>query len=239
MKRRVNFCVVLICILSGSSVLASEYKRLYPKAGRRDTMVGGPSEQPMTKCFEDHEIVKVHRSIHQRPAKPPKIYRSLFQQPSLHGCTIGVTKMLLADHNKDYSYLAQHRKFGSLELIFDDLEASDLKPKMLEFSNSFDNLVIDDLKQALSMTPLNGSIVLHIFDEHIGQHVIIVDKIIDVKSRSNRSERSKIRTYVRLRDPYHGWEVSVKAEALLKRIERLEYIYLENASFGPSLNTGA
>ena len=75
-----------------------------------------------------------------------------------------------------------------------------------------------NLKELRNAIIKNGSCITHVGklgSSEIGGHVIIVDEI------------SKDLKNVRLRDPYHGWEITVNAEDFLKEWELLpaEYNY--------------
>jgi hypothetical protein len=53
---------------------------------------------------------------------------------------------------------------------------------------------------------LKGSLIIGVDCEDIGAHFIIVDSVSDCLK------------YLRIRDPYHGWEITVQRKALIKRL---------------------
>lgn len=215
----VNFAKILILIdilLLGQNTLASEYKRTYPKSGRRDTLIQMGNElcsnHPNRNFFEDDEIVQVHQTLNKR-TRPGS--RKIYIQPSKQGCSIGVTKMLLADHGKDFSSLYQQRKLGDIYDIKEDLKESGLRPRISSFEQDIENLNVIDLLGLLQ----HGSIVLQIVDDKIGNHFIIMDEVYQNYRGQN---------LVRIRDPYHAWEISVKADSLLRRIGFEEFLYISS-----------
>lgn len=61
-----------------------------------------------------------------------------------------------------------------------------------------------------------GPIIVQVDDDNIGFHVIIVDSV-DVAGNEK---------VVRIRDPYHAWELSVKANSIIDRIYSRSFIYI-------------
>ena len=215
MKDFVKLLILSEIFLYGNMILASEYERLYPKSGRRDTLIEIGTEfqsnHPNKIFFEDHEIIEIHQTLNQGVGLDSK---NLYIQPSKQGCSIGVTKMLLADHQKDFSLINEQRKLGTINDIQRDLRNSGLRAKISSFQYSLDSLNISDLLGSLG----HGSIILQILDDKIGLHFIIMDEVYQNKGED----------LVRIRDPYHAWDISVRADSILTRIDSLKYIYIKN-----------
>ncbi len=165
--------------------------------------VGGKikSVHPEGKLFSDNEIVE-KLDIIKSVEIGPKVYASytkhgkaIIQQQAMRGCTAAVTAMLIMDDGKkpDLSCL-QGRNLGNDEDQIKDLQNAGLKAR-INSANS--------LSELRNLIIQNGSAIVSISGK-IGNHVIVVDEI------------SKDLSKVRLRDPYHGWEITITSEAFLK-----------------------
>lgn len=107
--------------------------------------------------------------------------------------------MLIKDRGKKTNlYILQERNLGNDEDIKRDIRAAGFKPIIILLtSNSLEAL----RKQLLK----SRSAIVSLEDPQAGSHSIVVDEASEDLSR------------VRLRDPYHGWEITVSAEAFQSR----------------------
>lgn len=123
-----------------------------------------------------------------------KNQKAIIQQQAVRGCTAAVAAMLIVDHGKscDINEL-RRRNLGNTEDICRDIENAGLQAKVTYVS------VKDDLNNIVQQ----GNSAIVTIDGEIGGHVIIVDEI-----KANKA---------RVRDPYHGWEITITKTALLKR----------------------
>ena len=103
--------------------------------------------------------------------------------------------MLIMDHGKqpDLGELTT-RNIGYKKDQVRDIQNAGLSPIVSEGFN---------LKALKLLLQQNGPAIIPIDDKELGGHVIVVDEITDEG--------------VRLRDPYHGWEITVTLEAFNKR----------------------
>lgn len=155
-------------------------------------------------CFADEDILLIHKVIRKEQIPLNKnIFieysehgKAIIQQQATRGCTAAVAAMLIADHGKTVDiHELKMRNLGGDTNILKDIRKAGLTPIETEISS------LDELRKAIEK---NGSGIVSITGDTIGNHVIVVDNVsADLKS-------------VRLRDPYHGWEITVKAESFCK-----------------------
>lgn len=125
-----------------------------------------------------------------------KYGKAIIQQQAVRGCTAAVTAMLLVDHKKDVNAESlRKRNLGDTDTMLQDLQMGGINGYVAWVSS------IQDLRQSLIQ---NGSAIVHLGGE-IGNHVAVVDEVSEDLSS------------VRIREPYHGWEITVTAEAFRKR----------------------
>lgn len=179
--------------------------RTTPRAGSCDTVIGPPSNLQSIhgegKLFEDQEIIEKLEVI-KRVELESEIYASytkhgkaIVQQQATRGCTAATAAMLIMDNGGNPDCLAlQTRNLGSDEAQLGDIQKAGLKG----IKNSANNL--SELRNLIIQ---NDSCIVSV-SESLGNHVIIVDAV------------SQDLSQVRLRDPYHGWEITVTREAFLK-----------------------
>ena len=162
-----------------------------------------------TTIFQDEEILMVHQSTGRNVISSDKdgvqrklqVYyteygKPIIQQQATRGCSAAMTAMLIVEHGKipDIQKLSR-RNLGDIELMISDIRAAKLYPRQLQLPN--DDALLH-LKEALGQ---NGPAILTIDDPLAAGHVIIVDEI------------SADLQQVRLRDSYHGWQITVEAQA--------------------------
>lgn len=138
-----------------------------------------------------------------------KYEKRILQQQAGRGCTAAASAMLILDHGGkiDLQEL-QARNLGNDEDMMQDIQRAGLTPLMSTLDK--ENL-LPSLRKAIQD---HGSAIVSIGGE-VGGHVIVVD---DVSEKLDS---------VRLRDPYHGWEITVTAKAFLQRGPGLKVVQIQ------------
>lgn len=137
-----------------------------------------------------HPVVKAERFDEYLDIEYTANGKPLILQQATRGCTAAVTAMLIHENGRKInSYELAMRDIGHNYNMKFDIENADLKPKETPCHT------MEDLEKLLSQ---DGPAIVTV-SSGIGGHVVVVDEIT-----------SKA---VRLRDPYHGWEVSVHRKA--------------------------
>ena len=188
--------------------------RRVPPLSQSDTImvVGGAirsiHSDGTEKFFRDDEILKLHpsnssieisESVNADLTDNNKI---VIQQQAKRGCTAAVAAMLIYDAGKkvDVSNL-QSTNLGNTQSIVGTIKRAELTPIVTELTgNPTPNELLTKLKELLLA---NGSAIVSTGND-IGGHVVVVDHISDDLQE------------VRLRDPYHGWDITVTKDAFLR-----------------------
>ncbi|MEK7339162.1 MAG: papain-like cysteine protease family protein [Verrucomicrobiota bacterium] len=197
--------------------------RRYPPIGLLDTIEGTRDAQGKLvftsahgtcSIFKDKEILQYHAVLQQESlGKHTNVYgeeeevyidftqnnKAIIQQQATRGCTAATAAMLIKDQGGSPDFYAlQERNLGDDEDIKQDIQSAGFKPVVtLLKSNS-----LEAFRAQLSSY---RSAIVSIIDPQAGCHSIIVDEV------------SEDAQQVRLRDPYHGWEITVYSTALEKR----------------------
>lgn len=187
--------------------------RRYPPSGIRDPMrveFEGDRMVMITDvylCFQDDEIKEIH--AHEREENRDGIVvhyskngQAIIQQQALEGCTAGAAAMLIADRQimiHTGRLLRERTASDGKVVIPRDIEAARLTPITSSYSG------IEHLASAIRT---HGSAIIGINDT-LGTraHVIIVDAI-------HFDDQTAV-----IRDPYHGWQITVTLDALRSRVE--------------------
>lgn len=200
-------------------------ERHYPPLGLMDTMIGGKSAHGQGDCFLNDEIVKKIPVVRRKKLTDNgnSIYarytvhnKAIIQQQGVRGCTAAVAAMLILDYGKQprLRELA-YRNLGNAADIIRDIEHAGLTPALIAAPKN--------LAELRSILLANGPAITSIDDPEIHGHVIVVDEV------------SEDLSCVRLRDPYHGLEITVKADAFLRRNSPLaELIQVKQDEMAPS-----
>ncbi len=120
----------------------------------------------------------------------------------MRGCTAAASAMLIYDAGKQVDVVQlKNTNLGNSSTIEGAIRAAALTPLLtiLDKRDNAEELLLD-LKALLQK---NGSAIVSTGND-IGAHVVVVDQISDDLQQ------------VRLRDPFHGWEITVKSEAFLR-----------------------
>lgn len=166
-------------------------------------------KQAPTYFFENEDIVDYHRVIKEIPLeKASSIFaeitdrkKHLIQQLGIHGCTAAATAMLLIDSEEEVDIRSfKERKFGTASQMVLDIEKGKKRALLTQIPEKLEGLRthIDKF----------GSAILPINDRKIGGHVIVLDNI------------SPDLLLAEIRDPYHGWAITVKASVLWEKISK-------------------
>ncbi len=150
--------------------------------------------------FEDSDIIE-KLNVRKNEIEGVNVYfsvhnRSIILQQSKFGCTYATSAMILTDHKKEFNInTLRHRGPTDENGHIKDFTSVGLHPIINKVKN------LEELEILLNK---NGSCIVTIGDNKNtrGGHVIIVDAVIN--------------NGVRLRDPYHGWEITVKNDAFMK-----------------------
>lgn len=203
-------------------------KRKYPPLTMYDTIVSG-SKSPKSvhgeiEIFADEDILTVHKIVKKEKLteKSSGTFgngieieysengKAIIQQQGARGCAAASTAMLIADHKKSINV---HRlvscNFSPADTKITDLEQAGLTPITTTIKNP---QMLEKLEKQIKK---QGSALVTISDEETS-HAIVVDAV-------NLQEKS-----VRLRDPYHGWEITVKAASFLARFHGGMIIQVQN-----------
>jgi hypothetical protein len=215
-------------------------ERDYPPIGtedrcyfRSDNNNKTESRSVFGKCqvFKKSEIKKIHgiaRGISLEESNESASFqlnfyydhknRAIVQQQASSGCTAAAAAMLIIDHqgipnifNLKIRYVANN------ERIIRDIKEAKLK--------NFQPLKthVQSLEELALCIKKNGSAIVSISDEDAGAHSIVVDEI--------SSEG------IRLRDPYHGWAITVTKNAFKKRFIENDVIQIvDNISTTSTIN---
>ena len=125
------------------------------------------------------------------------------QQQATRGCTAAASGMLLMDNGYyPNPYKLRTRNLGTEEIMLSDLQIRDINPFVSHISR------LCELRQALLD---QGSAIVSV-KKALGAHVIVADEVSEDLSK------------VRLRDPYHGWEITITSSAFLEEWDTKEGI---------------
>lgn len=196
------------------------FTREYPKGGLNDTVRFNRKNKRLEFAhghhvflFEDEEILRVHRKKKTKELDHDiKVFyaedgRAVIQQVGMRGCPAGAVSMIIVDAGgaPDIAYL----RFCNLdndEGVQLNIRKVGLTPNVTHWNT---------LRELRNLLRTNGSAVLGIGDKNLGGHYIVVDEV------------SSDLSSVKIRDPYHGWQITVKASAFLKRSRNGDLIHIK------------
>jgi hypothetical protein len=157
--------------------------------------------------FRDHdEIIKKENILSAEPVQEGAAVFARFTmhkkpiilQQGVSGCTAAAAAMLIMDAGGKPSI----RELLNRNLGFDDNIMTDIREAKLNPINTETGKNLKELRELLIKN--NSSAIVSVGGE-ADNHVLVVDAI------------SKDLSQVRVRDPFHGWEITVTAEAFLRR----------------------
>jgi hypothetical protein len=156
------------------------------------------SEHGTVDFFTDDEILENLNIIktvikENTEIRYTKNGKAILQQQATRGCTAATAAMLMLDNGKEPNYWGLRTR----TLANDEEQVANIKSTGLK---AFIN-------KAKDLSELKDMILRH--DSCVGSfrggHVIVIDEV--------SSDLSKIR----MRDPYHGWEITVGSESFLNK----------------------
>lgn len=158
-----------------------------------------------SQLFSDDEITEKLEIINEYKIDPLDVHntlvsytkhnKSIIQQGASRGCSAGAAAMLIMDNGKKPSISEiTTRNLGNNESMLREIKNAGLKGIQTSVKN------LSELRKAIIQ---NGSCIVHV-NVKLGSHFVVVDEVSEDLSQ------------VRLRDPYHGWEITVTAKAFLK-----------------------
>ena len=179
--------------------------RKTPPLSLCDTIIGTGSgifsAHGVGTLFTDDEIIEKLNVVKKVEFGPDAfIYytkngKAIIQQQATRGCTAAAAAMLIMDHGKTPNFdELSRRNLGNDDDQIRDLKEAGLSPITPEAK---------DLSELRDLIELNGSCIATVVGK-LGGHVIVVDFVSEDLSK------------IRLRDPCHGWEITVGSEAFLK-----------------------
>lgn len=174
--------------------------RTYPPLSVIDTVNNGVSVHGIASVFDDDEIITVSDTISSTQfGNTGSINlvannKYVIQQQATRGCTAAAVAMMLKDHGVEPEwYKLMISNLGTAKWMLDEIQLNGFNPiHTVGASVIYLKTKIQD----------NGSAIVSISSDKIGGHVIIVDAIYDY--------------YVLLRDPYHGWQITVPLKVFEK-----------------------
>lgn len=195
-------------------------QRKIPPVGIFDTIVSSTSSPSKIKSahksaelFSDAEIIEKLEIVNHREIKPGSgIYvsythngKAIIQQQATRGCTAATAAMLILDNGiiPNLQEL-KTRNLGNTSDQHRDIENAGLSCCISPAK---------DLAELQNLILENDSCIVSVSGK-LGGHVLIVDEV--------SQDHSKIR----LRDPYHGWEITVSSEAFLNEWDKGKVIQI-------------
>ena len=189
-------------------------KRRYPPLSVADTVKRVPSGV-ISEHGEKHnflrndEILELHKAISQKvqgfAADIDDRGRIVIQQQAVRGCSAAAVSMLIYPRTKtiDTRYL----RMTNLE--DDEGQQQRIKAAGLDYISTSLAEALSEQDKITTLQRLiqqHGSAIVDVNDGEIGGHAVVVDEIsTDLKK-------------VRLRDPHHGWAITITKQAFLNRI---------------------
>lgn len=168
-----------------------EQTRKYPNAMAQSTHE--PAEffqdadivekSPLVKKIEVAKGFFAYTTRHNKP---------IIQQQATHGYTAAAAAMLIADHGKPiHLQTLQWRNSADDDDLLVDITQAGLAGTINQAK---------DLEELRTLLLTHGSAIVS-GHKDLSDHVVVVDHVANDLS------------HVRLRDPYHGWEITVTAQA--------------------------
>jgi len=186
-------------------------------------------------CFQDDEIVDISNYTETKRLSHSKhLYLSshnkwVLQQATNRGCAITAAIMLVLDRNPNILFDSPNKTailsyfrtsdLDKVEEINQYIEGMMKFPTIYQYIERHPYSSQDSINDEMLLKTLqtaireHGSMLLTINDPIVSGHVIVVDDISE--------------TGVRLRDPAHGWEITVTLDAFKKRFPPFYVRYIQ------------
>lgn len=193
----------------------SRYARRYPPLGRKDTIIIRPGqsarsiyESSFAPFIQDSEILHIH------PLQPAHLRGlsyglseglAVIQQQGVRGCTAASAEMLIHDRLGSGAVSVDHLQntnLGDSSSISARISRTGLRPLVTTLHSGDRRNFLEQLAAAVVQ---HGPASLGIEGE-IGGHNIVLDQ---VDLQNNRAT---------LRDPWHGWRITISVDSLYQRL---------------------
>ncbi|WP_420422543.1 hypothetical protein [Simkania sp.] len=184
-------------MMQQESELANCVKTLFPELQNMSLETG----HGYGNSYQDKDILRVHpiertNQVFDSGKNSLNISytthrKPIIQQQATRGCTAGSTAMLIYEKRQALDAKGMiMRNLGNEHDQERDLKQFGLNPVRKQCKT------LESLKRFIKE---HGSCIASVYT--VGEHVVVVDAVLDDR--------------VRIRDPYHGWEVDIKKEAFL------------------------
>ncbi len=132
--------------------------------------------------------------------------KTMIQQQGVRGCVEACAAMLIEDHGKrSRAHIIRNANISNTEGLLTSLQRAGLKARTARVPAN-----IKDIERFISQY---GSISVDINAEELGGHQIIIDSI--------QADQATIR------DPFHGWRITIGANVLLTQLTELSFTGLK------------
>ncbi len=149
------------------------------------------SDDAILEVFEVIREEEMAEGVYKVPVKYTSHGKAIIQQQAVRGCTAAVAAMLIIDlKGKCDLHSLYATNLGNRESIEREFRKAQFEPQ-ISFIKT-----MKELEKIVSV----GSVMIDIVDPTLGNHEIVIDALDQ--------------TSVRLRDPWHGWAISIKRTAL-------------------------
>lgn len=152
--------------------------------------------------FSDHEIVSKKLIIREDPSTKTRFTehgKAIVWQKDINLSKLACVSMLCQDHAKTVFNSPTPRSFVEDYKIPEELHKAGLTARVSDFTVSSLNSKEYFLRLKNKLLE-HGSAIVPLQSKAIGDHYMIVDEVVLEQSS------------MRIRDPYHGWEITVKID---------------------------
>lgn len=132
--------------------------------------------------------------------------KAIIQQNALLSATAACIEMLCWDHGKSAKF-EEPEDFNTTQSLIRKFQSRGLNARVSKIPQAVmlqPDLLAETLRHYIF---LKGSLIIGLDTDEIGPHAIIIDEV------------SECLKYFRIRDPYHGWEITIKRKAVLKKLQ--------------------
>lgn len=195
------------------STIAYVQERRYPLSRITESGLRGNasyhSYAPVERFLEDVDIETKAHYIRQSDdgVRFTSFNKAIIQQSSILSAFSACLQMLLVDKDEASKKDVLIKSISSIEESLSEITRLGLIGKLSAIPESVQRqpaLFMETLKHYIF---LRGPLIIGVDLDHIGSHFIIVDHVSDCFK------------FLRIRDPYHGWEITVKRKALIKKLK--------------------
>lgn len=196
------------------SSIAFVQERRYPvsritESGLRGNVSSYHTYAPTARFIEESEIETKAHYIRQSDegVRFTSFNKAIIQQSSILSAFSACLQMLLVDKDEASKKEALFKNISSIEESLSEMTRLGFTGKLSVIPESIQRqpaLFMETLKHYIF---LRGPLIIGTSLDHLSSHFIIVDHVSDCLK------------FLRIRDPYHGWEITVKRKALIKKLK--------------------